>query len=51
MKTNFSDYINSKVFFYLSKNELLYHIAFFLKNLNLIEYNHKIYDKELLAII
>ena len=29
----------------------IYPIAFFFKNLNLIKYNYKIYEKELLAII
>lgn len=51
MKTNLSNYINSKVFFQLSKNKLLYPIVFFLRNLNLVEYNNKIYNKELFAII
>lgn len=46
-----SDYVSSKIFFQLSNNILLYFIAFFSKNLNLVEYNYKIYDKNLPAII
>ena len=46
-----SDYISSGVFFQLGNDELLHSITFFFKNFNPIEYNYKIYDKELLAII
>ena len=51
MKIDFFDYISSKVFYQLKKDGLLYLVAFFSKNLNSAEYNYKIYDKELLAII
>ena len=50
-KPDSSDYINSGVFFQLAKNRLLYLVVFFSKNLNPVEYNYEIYDKELLAII
>lgn len=51
MKTNLSNYVNSKVLFQLDENRLLYFIIFFPKNLNLVECNYKIYNKKLLAII
>ena len=51
METHFSDYVSSQVFFLLGKNKLLNLITFFLKNLNLTDYNDEIYNKELLAII
>lgn len=51
MKTDFFDYICSRVFFQLSKDRLSYLVILFSKNLNLIEYNYEIYDKKLLAII
>ncbi len=51
METDSFDYINSEVFFQLDKNILLHPIVFFFKNLNSIECNYEIYDKELLAII
>ena len=51
MKTDFSDYVNGRVFFQLEKNELLYPVVFFSKNQNPAECNYEIYDKELLAII
>ena len=51
VETNLPDYVSSRVFFQLGDNRLLHPIAFFSKNLNLAEYNYKIYNKELLAII
>ena len=51
MKSDFFDYISSRIFFQLRENGLLYLIAFFSKNLNPAKYNYKIYDKKLLAII
>lgn len=51
MEINFFDYVNNRVFFNLGKGKLLYLIAFFSKILNFTEYNYKIYNKELLAII
>ena len=51
MEIDFSNYINSGVFFQLGEDRLLHLIAFFSKNLNPAEYNYEIYDKELLANI
>lgn len=51
METNFSDHVNSGVFSWLGKNELLHLIACFFKNPNPAKCNYKIYNKELLAII
>lgn len=51
IETVFFDYISSRILFQLGKDELLYFIAFFSKNLNPIECNYEIYNKELLAII
>ncbi len=51
METDFSDYVSSGVFSQLSKDRLLYPVIFFFKNLNSVECNYDIYDKELLAII
>ena len=51
VEKNLSNYINSKVFFQLGDDKLLYSIAFFFKNLNLAECNYKIYNKELFAIL
>ena len=51
VETDFSNYFSYRVLFQLGKDGLLYPIAFFSKNLNLIESNYTIYDKELLAII
>ena len=49
--TDSSDHVSSGVVSQLGKNGLLYLITFFSKNLNSIECNYEIYDKELLAII
>ena len=51
IETDSFDYINSGVFSELGDDKLLYLIAFFSKNLNLIEYNYEIFNKEILAII
>ena len=45
VKTELFDYISNRVFFELGENRLLYPIVFFLKNLNPVEYNYEIYDK------
>ena len=45
------DYVSSEVFFQLGKDKLLYFIIFFSKNLYLVKYNYKIYNKELFIII
>lgn len=50
IETNFSDHVNSRVFFQFGKDRLLYLIFFFFKNLNPANYNYKIYDKDLLGI-
>lgn len=46
-----SNYINSKVFSQLGKDELLYHIMFFYINVNSAKCNYEIYNKKLLVII
>ena len=46
-KTNLSNYVSSGVFSQLGDNRLLYFDAFFSKNLNPVEYNYEIYNKEL----
>ena len=51
VKTNSFDYVNNEVFSQLGNDKLLYPIAFFSKNFNLVECNYEIYDEELLAII
>ncbi len=51
VETDSSDYISSGIFSQLGEDGLLHLVAFFSKNLNLIECNYEIYDKELLAII
>ncbi len=51
METDSSDYVSSGVLSQLGEDGLLYPVVFFLKNLNPVECNYKIYDKELLAII
>ena len=51
METDPSDYISSRVFSQLGEDELLHDIAFFSKNLHLVECNYEIYDKKLRAII
>ncbi len=45
VETDFSDNVNSRVFSQLKEDELLHLIMFFSKNLNLVEYDYKIYDK------
>lgn len=51
LKINSFDYISSRIFFQGDNNRLLYFVAFFSKNVNLIKCNYKIYKKKLLAII
>ncbi len=51
IETNLFDYIRRGIFLWISKDRLLYLIAFVFKNLDLVEYNYKIYNKELLTII
>lgn len=51
LKTDSSNYVNSRIFFQLDHEKLLYIVAFFSKNLNPIRCNYKIYNEKLLAII
>ena len=51
VKNDSSNYINSGGFSQLGKDGLLYLMVFFFKNVNPVECNYEIYDKELLAII
>ncbi len=51
IQTDSSDYVSSRILFQLGNNRLLYLVAFFFKNFNLVECNYEIYDKELLVII
>lgn len=51
VKTNLSDYVRSRVFSQLGDNGLLHLIILFFKNLNPVQCNYEIYDKEPLAII
>ncbi len=51
VKTDSSDYINSKVLFQLVEDISLYLITFFFKNLNSTKCNYKIYNKEMLTIV
>ena len=46
-----SNYVGNGVFSQLGDDELLHPIAFFSKNLNPVECNYEIYNKELLAIM
>lgn len=48
VKTDFSDYISSRVFFQLDSNKLLDLNILLSKKLNPIECNYEIYDKELM---
>jgi hypothetical protein len=51
IESDSSDYISANVLLQCDKNEVLCLITFFSKRLILAEYNYKIYNKELLAII
>ena len=51
MEFDFSDYVNLGILSQLDDNRILYPVAYFSKKLALIEYNYKIFYKELLAII
>lgn len=51
IETNSFDYMSSKVLFQFGEDRLLHLIAFFSKNLNLVECNYEIDDKELFTII
>ena len=51
LETDNSDYIVAGVFFQFFKNSLWHPIAYFSAKIQPAEYNYKIYNKELLAII
>ena len=51
IKTNLFNYITRGILSQYNKDGVLYPVVYFLKRLNPAEYNYKIYNKELLAII
>jgi hypothetical protein len=51
VKTNTSDYISLGILSQKDNQDVLHLIVFISKKYNLVEYNYKIYNKELLAII
>ena len=51
LKADSSNYVIDKIFSQYNDNGALHSVAFYSKNLTLIECNYQIYDKELLAII
>lgn len=51
VETISSNYINNGVFSQISDDRVLYSIVFFSTNLNITEYDYKIYEKELFAIM
>ena len=51
MKANLSDYVTRGILSQYNKDGVLCPIIYFLKWLSLAEYNYKIYNQELLAII
>jgi hypothetical protein len=51
IEINTSDYISSGVLSQKDNQGILYPVIFISKKYNLIEYNYKIYNKELLVII
>jgi hypothetical protein len=51
VKINALDYVSSSIFSQKNKHNVLYLIVFISKKYNPAEYNYKIYNKELLAII
>lgn len=51
VETDSSNYISSRAFSQLGEDRLLHPVALFSKNLNPVECNYEIYNKELLAII
>ena len=51
LKIDFSNIVNDKVLSQKQKNDFFHLIAFFFKNISLVECNYEIYDKELFAII
>ena len=51
IKANLSNYVTGGILSQYNKDGVLYPVIYFLKRLNLVKYNYKIYNKELLAII
>ena len=51
VKANLSNNITKGILSSYNKEGVLYFIVYFLKQLSPAEYNYKIYNKELLAII
>ena len=51
IKANLSNYITKGILSQYNEDGVLYPIVYFLKWLNPVKYNYKIYNKELLAII
>jgi RNase H-like domain found in reverse transcriptase len=51
VKTNALDYVSSGIFSQKDKHSVLYLVVFISKKYNPAEYNYKIYDKELFAIV
>ena len=51
IKANLSNYATRGILSQYNKDGVLYPIVYFLKRLSLAEYNYKIYNKKLLAII
>lgn len=51
LETDISDYILVGVLSQYDNNGILHPVAFFLKKYSPAEYNYKIYDKELMAIV
>ena len=51
LETDSSDYVNSGVLSQADDNGVLHPVTFYSKNLLPAEYNYKIYNKELLAIV
>ena len=51
IKADLFDYITKGILSQYNEKGVLYFVVYFLKQLSLAEYNYKIYNKELLAII
>lgn len=51
VKFETSDYVIGRIFSQLNSTNILWPVAYFFKKLTPTEYNYKIYDKELMAII
>ncbi len=51
LEINSFNYINDDILSQYDDKEILHSMIYYSKNLSLIEYNYKIYDKKLLIII